>query len=256
MSDYSFIIGNGIVILLMVIGLGFFGGAQDLTSEDIIIGDAEKLVETGEVENVSQVDFDTNKLTPRFDFSSLTEFQGTVQGYTWSGNGTNGSLTYDVSGEDEIVIVSKNPGFFSDKMFVKVRGVDNNESFEDRLNLNSDENLIALDSSVFNYQVNEIEIFITAQDSELLGFKETTLTIQDAINVRNIQETQTDVQTSFFDRLNNYLGAIGITINSTFAVFIAWIEFIWIIPGLVGWFLKGYIAILLAYFVIDQIYPF
>src|SRR6056297_129978 len=104
MSDYAFIVGNGVAILMLAIAMGFLGGAEDFTSDDVIIGDAEELVETGVVDNVSQVDFDTNKLTPRFDFSSLTEFQGTVQGYTWSGNGTNGSLTYDVSGEDEIVI--------------------------------------------------------------------------------------------------------------------------------------------------------
>jgi len=253
---YKFIVGNGLAILLIAIGMGFLGGAEDFTSDELVIGDAEELVETGEIQNSSQVDFDTNRLIPRINLDEITEFQGDVQGYTWSGQGTNGSLTYNVSGVDEIGIVSQNPGLFSDNMFVIVRGTDNGQSFEDRLNLNSEDNLIVLEGELFDYSVNELEIFITSQDSQLLGFKETTLQIDDATNVRNIQEVNLDVQAGFFEKIGNLLTASGQALNAVVGVFVAWIAFIWIMPGIIGWFLKGYIAILIAYFVIEELWPF
>jgi len=233
------------VILLMVIGLGFFGGAEDLTSEDIIIGDAEKLVETGEVDNVSQVDFDTNSLLYQPNFEDFETPQTNFQGYIWDGQGSNGTITYDVSNESEAVIVSRNPGLIPginlDNLYILKDGIK--------------EQVTTTSYGVDLSNTNELVIVLTSQDAEFLGFEGITdLQLEDAVSSRNIDQISYNVEESFFDQATNLIGYSLVGVAEIFATLKAWFDFVWVIPGIVGWFLKGYIGIVFAYFLVKEVW--
>lgn len=248
MSDYQFILGNALVILFMALGLGFLGGAESFFPDDVVIGDAQELVESGEVSNVSEVDFDTGRLLYQPNFSSFETMQTSFSGYIWNGQGSNGSVSYDVSGVDGVVVESREAGLIPavnlDNLFLLKDGVK--------------EQVTTSSKSVDLSGVSNLTVVLTSTDAEFLGFGETvggeSLEIEDFTSINNLQTISYDVQQGLFVTLTDYIGYAFVGIVEIFAVLKAWFDFIYIMPGLAGWVLKGYIGVFVAYFVVKEVW--
>lgn len=244
MGDYSFVVGNGLMILLMALGMGFFGGAQTFTGENIVIGDSDDLVANGKVENVSQVDFDTDRLLYNPDFESFETPATSFSGYIWNGAGSNGTITYDASNADQAVIESKKSGL------IPGINLDNLYLLKDGVKEQVTSNYHSTDLS----NTDELIIVLTSQDAEFLGFDDSTLVLEDAVNSSNMKTISYTVEEGFFDKASNLIGYSFVAVAEVFGTLKAWVDFVWIIPNLPGWIMKGYIGIFLSYLLAKEIW--
>lgn len=253
MSSYSFVIGNGIVILLMAVGMGFLGGAETFTSDDVVIGDADALVESGEVSNVSEVDFDTSRLLYEPNFESFEPpVQGTAQGFTWTGNTNNrsqdyGYLTYNVSDVNgEVPVYYENPGFF-----VTIYAYADGEFLVTDPSGDAVSNTLIYDLT----DDDEFEIRIESTDTVFIGFGEDSgLSRDNFVASDEVEQTSYTVEQGFFSKVTDLIIYSFSAVGEVFSTLKAWVDFVWIMPGLIGWFMKGYIGILVAYFIVTEIW--
>jgi len=251
MSDYAFIVGNGVAILMLAIAMGFLGGAEDFTSDDVIIGDAEELVETGVVDNVSEVDFDVNRLVyqPEFTEPPVT---GRESGFTWSGQTNDigqeyGYLTYNVSnisGEQKVYyettsVIFRQIDFYGDESQI----------------LSEPESDVINNGAIYDLTgVDVFEVRLVDESATFLGFENDDLDASNFENSSSVERRTFTVQEGFFDKASQLIDFSFTSIGEIFNTLGAWIDFIWFMPGLAGWFLKGYIGIVFAYFLVKEVW--
>lgn len=245
MADYRFVMMNAVLIIGFVMTLGPLGMAEVL-DEDLVVGDAEEMLANGEIESLDEVDFDTQRLI--FDTPEEIVVEGEQGALTWNGSENDrgedyGYAVYNVSNVSAISIDAYTGNFLrqivvyvDDELVQSVpKGtttfdVSNNEKFEVRI------------TAADNHYVLDVE-----DPDETIG-------ISDFYESSAVKEIELDIEESAFDQIASTLSTGLAAIVSIPAMLIAWIEFIFVIPGLVGTAMRMYITAFVVYFLVKEIW--
>lgn len=242
MSNYRFVMLNAILIIGAVMLLGPLGMAEAL-DDDLKIGDAEQMLAEGEIDSLDEVDFDTSRLL--FESPDDIVEEGRQNALAWTGN-TNirgeeyGFARYDVSEVNAITIDAFTGRFFSEIGYI--------------LDGEGEELLFRGTTTIDVSNASEFEIRIGDTDDHYvlrIQDPDSEINTGDFFDQSEIQEINLDIQESAFDRIAAFISSSLQALASIPGMFIAWIEFIAIIPGLAGRAMQMYIAAFSLYIIAE-----
>lgn len=258
---YKFVMSNALMIIFAALMLGSLGMA-DALDDDTVIGDADKLVEEGVVESESDVDFDTNRL--RFDIEDEFEVTtGTVNALVWDQTTNDrgedyGYITYDVEGLQSFIVQAQTGRWsFTSQMEAEIRpeGEIAGTVQEDPV-VNIFDGRNDLGNNFFTENTEEVEIRISGDpDSHaLVDIINDDVGLDDFTEQDSIEQRDFSVEESMFDRVSSAIRTSSSAIAQLPFLIAAWVSFSFAIPGLVGTAFQMYIAALILYLLVTEVW--
>lgn len=250
MADMRFFMGNMVLIIGLALAFGQFGLA-DMLDQDVVIGDADELVADGEVNDYSDVDFDTDRLN--FDIGYDDWVVNPNTGYQWTGQDNDrdesyGYVSYNVSELDQFSLVheSENLAFTGTEVYYQYEGED---TWEKQVShLAKGQQRVEIDD------VDFVEFRLTSQKSYLVDINTQLDAADDQLNSSQVEERDLDIEDSAFEQIRSAVATGTNLISQVPSIFSAWIEFSLAIPGVAGDFFRMYIGAFIAYIAVRWIW--
>ena len=249
---YRFVMANALVIIFAAILLGPLSMANTLDDETVI-GPADEMDETP--------DFDTNRLV----FSVTDDFDvetGTMNALVWNQEvGPDGEeygfVTYNVSGMDSFLIQAQTGRWsFSSEMEAEIRpeGLVAGSVVENpTVNIFDGRNDLG---QFFTEDTEEVEIRVGGdQDSHaLVDIVEPGVDLNDFVDRDRLLERDFTVEQSMFDSVRSTLYTSASALVQLPSVVVAWVDFSFAVPGLVGTAFRMYVGAFVAYLLVTEVW--
>lgn len=249
MGDYSFVVGNATVIVLLAMMLGPMGMAEGLYGDQFqVVDSADPSVTPQEVENA---DFDIDELrfvSDKEDVEFLQQRYGTAFFIANESSG-DGVITYNTSG-----VSGDGRAYFTDGNFFATHSQVVTPS--DTIGATASSQAFTVDQGEDTLEIRLLSD--TSPDIGFIGFQDTEQVyfeadqFQSLDNINAVERDFSSEQEGFFAKASNFLDSVikaGLGFPSTLW---AWISFFLAIPGMIGDFLVLYMGGFAAYLIFHE----